>query len=150
MTRSRKWALYVVGIGVWLSGGLWLLFHYFFEEQGDFGPKTHPLEPWWLKMHGAFAFASIWIFGMLWAVHITRTWRGRRRRWSGGILTGIFAWLVVSGYLLYYIGDDRARALVSLLHWSIGLASPVSFGAHRVRVRRRRSRQRHYAQARVD
>jgi hypothetical protein len=136
--RSERWALYIIGIGVWLSGGLWLLFHCFFVERGEFGPKVHPLEPWWLKLHGAFALASIWIFGLLWGVHVSRAWPGMRSRWSGGALAGVFAWLVLSGYLLYYVGDETARSVISALHWGIGLASPVCFGLHRVRLRKRR------------
>jgi hypothetical protein len=120
-------------------GGLWLLFHYFFLEQGEFGPKIHPLEPWWLKLHGAFAFAAVWIFGLVWGAHVSRTWPGARRRWSGSLLTGAFAWLIVSGYLLYYVGNENARSVVSGLHWGIGLASPICFGLHRFRSRDRRA-----------
>jgi hypothetical protein len=138
--RFNRWALYIVGIGVWLSGGLWLLYHYFFERQGEFGPTANPLEPWWLKLHGAFAFAAVWVFGLLWGVHITKAWPRKRRRWSGGALTGVFALLIVSGYLLYYIGDDKVRPIVSVLHWGIGLACPVFFLFHRLRLRRRSSR----------
>jgi len=137
--RSRRWALYIIGIGVWLSGGLWLLFHYFFVEQGEFGPKIHPFEPWSLKLHGAFAFASIWIFGLLWGVHVSRAWPGLRRRWSGGVMTGVFAWLILSGYLLYYVGNENARSVVSILHWGIGLATPICFAFHRLRVRKRQA-----------
>ncbi len=135
--QSERWALYIIGIGVWLSGGLWLVFHYSFVERGEFGPKIHPLEPWWLKLHGAFAFASIWIFGLLWGAHISRASPGSRRRWSGGALTAVFAWLIVSAYLLYYVGDDTARSIISALHWGIGLASPACFGFHRIRLRKR-------------
>ena len=148
---SRRWGLYIVGAGVWLSGGLWLLYHYFFECQGEFGPTANPLEPWWLKLHGAFAFAAVWVFGLLWGVHITKGWPHKRRRWSGGALTGVFALLIVSGYLLYYLGDDKVRPIVSILHWGIGLACPIFFFVHRVRVRRRRmrdSRRPSYAAAR--
>jgi len=38
--RSKRWALYIVAVGVWLSGGLWLLFHHFFVEQGEFDFAT--------------------------------------------------------------------------------------------------------------
>jgi hypothetical protein len=136
--RSKRRALYIIGLGVWLSGALWLLFHHFFVEQGEFGPEFNPLEPWWLKLHGAFGFAAIWIFGLLWAIHITKAWPGLRRRWSGGVLTAIFAWLILSGYLLYYVGDESARSVVSVLHWGIGLVSPVCFGFHRLRLRKGR------------
>ncbi|HEY1212563.1 MAG TPA: hypothetical protein VGE93_02920, partial [Bryobacteraceae bacterium] len=53
LPRRRQLALYSIGIGVWLTGGLWLLFHYLLVRQGEFGPQTHPLEPWSLKLHGA-------------------------------------------------------------------------------------------------
>lgn len=134
--RPRRWALYIVGLGVWLSGGLWLLFHHFFAEQGEFGPKIHPLEPWWLKLHGAFGFAAIWIFGLLWGAHVSRAWPRLRRRWSGGLMTGVFAWLIVSGYLLYYVGNENTRSAVSILHWVFGLASPICFGIHRLHIPR--------------
>jgi hypothetical protein len=114
--RSRHIAIYVIGVGVWLSGSLWLLFHYFVVHPGPFGPASSPLEPWWLKLHGAFAFAAIWIFGLLWGVHIPAGWSGGRRRGTGGLLVTILGWLVLSGYLLYYLGDETARPLISLLH----------------------------------
>ncbi len=131
----RRWILYVVGTGVWLTGGLWLLFHYFLVKQGEFGPEANPLEPWWLKLHGAFAFGAVWLFGLLWAMHISKLWPHNRRRWSGGILTGVFGLLVLSGYLLYYVGDDRIRPLISVVHWGIGLACPLFYVWHRLRRR---------------
>jgi hypothetical protein len=134
-SSARRRALYVIGVGVWLSGGLWLLFHYFLTKQGEFGPQSNPLEPWWLKIHGAFAFAATWLFGLLWGTHITVGWRSGRRRASGGVLTGLIFWLVLSGYLLYYAGDDRARSLISIGHWGLGLACPLLYWIHRMRKR---------------
>jgi len=137
--RRRRWTLYFIALGTWLSGGLWLLYHYFLVKQGEFGPETNPLEPWWLKLHGAFAFAALWIFGVLWGIHITKAWPHRKRRWSGGTMTGIFLLLIVSGYLLYYVGDEKARPIVSALHWIVGLASPLALLWHRLRWRKRHS-----------
>ncbi|HEV2274416.1 MAG TPA: hypothetical protein VGR96_09635 [Acidobacteriaceae bacterium] len=135
----RRRALYVIGVGVWLTGGLWLIFHYFLVRQGEFGPVANPLEAWWLKLHGAFAFAALWIFGLLWGIHITKLWKHKNRRWSGGILAGIFVLLILSGYLLYYVGDDTVRPLISMVHWGIGLTIPFWFVWHRIqrRVRQR-------------
>jgi len=140
IARTRRWQLYVVVIGVWFTGGIWLQFHYFMGRQGDFGPLENPLTPWWLRLHGAFAFAAIWIFGLLWGTHVATAWPRKRRRWSGGLLAGIFLFLIVSGYLLYYVGDDRVRPVLSVLHWGIGLVCPVFFFFHRLRRRRQRNR----------
>lgn len=138
ISRSRHLELCVAGIGVWLTGGLWLLYHYFLGRQGEFGPVENPLTPWWLRLHGAFAFASIWIFGLLWGTHITVGWPRRKRRWSGGVLAGVFAFLIVTGYLLYYVGSDALRPTLSILHWGVGLGSPALFVVHRLRLRRQR------------
>lgn len=137
----RRWALHLVGVGVWLTGAVWLLLHYVFVRQGEFGPTTNPLEPWCIKLHGAFAFAAVWLFGLLWGVHIARLWPHKRRRWSGGILTGVFLLLIATGYLLYYVGDDRGRALISAVHWIVGLAVPAAFLWHRFKRRRTQSEQ---------
>jgi len=128
---ARRLGIYVVGSGLWLSGGLWLLYHYFVPSQGVF-PGPHPLEPWWLRLHGAFAFVSIWVLGLLWSVHVTPGWAGGKRRRSGAAVVGLLLWLILSGYLLYYLGHERLRSVTSLLHWSLGLLFPLSFLLHRV------------------
>jgi hypothetical protein len=72
------------------------------------------------------------------SLHVSPPWAGLRRRWSGGTITCVFAWLILSGYLLYYLGSENARSWVSVLHWGIALVSPVCFRLHRVRFRKRR------------
>ncbi|HYA15905.1 MAG TPA: hypothetical protein VEF06_00495 [Bryobacteraceae bacterium] len=129
-------AIYACGAGVWLSGGWWLALHFFGARQGEFGAEVNPLEPWSLKAHGAFAFACIWLLGLLWGTHVKVAWPRSRRRVSGAALTGMMVWLTVSGYLLYYAGGDAARQAISLAHWGIGLGAPVLYGLHRMQRRR--------------
>jgi hypothetical protein len=43
----------------------------------------------------------------------------------------LFAWLVLSGYLLYYLGSEELLAATTIAHWTIGLAAPVPFVLHR-------------------
>jgi hypothetical protein len=133
LTRPRRLGVYGVGLAVWLSGALWLLFHYFFKRHGPLGAAPHPLESWWLTLHGASAFAAIWAFGWLWSAHITKGWATGRKRPSGGLLVATLAWLTLSGYLLYYVGHEEVRAVTSLLHWSSGLACLIPFVTHRIR-----------------
>ncbi len=121
-SRRREWLVYGVFGVLWISGATWLVLHYFLQRAGDFGPLPHPLEPWMLKLHGAFAFAALWIGGVLWAVHIVPAWRRGHRRGSGIATLVLFAILAVSGYLLYYGSGDTLRATVALAHWLIGLA----------------------------
>jgi hypothetical protein len=122
-------------LGVWLSGALWLVFHDFLARSGEFGLTAHPLEQWWLRAHGAFAFASLWLLGFLSVAHVGGRWAWRRQRRSGLVLLGVYIWLVVTGYLLYYAGGDAFRAAVSLGHWTVGLVALVFLLLHR-RIRR--------------
>lgn len=121
-----------VGAGIWVSGVGWLIVHYLFKPQVAFGFQSNSSEPWWLKVHGAAAFLSLWTGGLLWGLHVVRAWNERRLRWSGGTLFAMLVVLSATGYLLYYVADDRARELISLLHWVLGLAIPVVYLTHRI------------------
>jgi hypothetical protein len=133
----RRLGVYVVAAGLWASGALWLVFHHFVRGKGEFGPTISPLEPWWLRLHGAAAFGFLWIFGLLWGVHMVNGWTAGRRRWSGGVMFAAAVFLIVSGYLLYYAGGEDLRALASAAHWIVGLAAPVAFVWHRYLARDR-------------
>ena len=137
MGRGLRLGVYLVGLGLWLSGGLWLLCHYFGQGRGELGMEPHPLEPWLLKLHGACAFGTIWALGMLWGVHIVPGWTAGERRRSGAVMLGLALWLVLSGYLLYYVGQEQVRAITGLLHWSVGLLIPIILFAHRLPPRGR-------------
>ena len=127
----RRLGVYIVGLGVWGTGAAWLAYHYFLKTPGAFGPETNPLEPWWLKAHGLFAFGALWLFGLIWGVHVLNGWRSTMRRWSGSMLVALLIALIATGYLLYYVGDDHWREIVSLIHWIIGLGGPAAFLWHR-------------------
>ena len=128
----RRWLVNLTGLGLWLTGLAWLGLHYFGVRQGEFGAEHNPLEAWSLAAHGAFAFLALWALGLLWGVHVVNGWRLRRRRWTGGVLLGVFAILILSGYLLYYAGEDTVRPAVSLVHWAVGLLVLVAYLAHRL------------------
>lgn len=131
LPRPRRLGVYAVALGVWASGVAWLVLRYGFRHEGAFGPENSPLEPWALKVHGAFAFAALWTMGLLWAAHILNGWGAKRRRWSGAGLLGLLLFLTLTGYLLYYAGGDGLRAVVSRLHWIAGLGVLVAFLLHR-------------------
>ena len=132
LSRSRRITIKTIGSGVWLTGVLWLVFHYFLQRQGDFGPTPHPLEFWWRAAHGFFGFAALWTLGLLWAAHIVGAWNTGRHRASGIAAFAVLTWLSLSGYLLYYLSGDALLAAVSIAHWGVGLALPAIFLIHRL------------------
>lgn len=135
-TRSAKlagwqiWLLTVSGGGLWLSGLAWVLLHYFGQVSGDFGPETNPLEPWLLRLHGFAVIPALLGFGGMMVVHIPKGWKSKRQRIAGLALTAISSVLILSGYLLYYVGVEVVRDWASLIHWAIGLTLPAAFVWH--------------------
>jgi hypothetical protein len=129
--RSKLW-INCVGAGVWLSGAAWLIVHYLVKPQDAFGLQNTSTEIWWLRVHGAFAFLALWTGGLLWGVHVVRAWKGGRHRWSGGALFTALAILIATGYLLYYVGNEHARDIISSCHWLLGLVIPVCYLMHRI------------------
>lgn len=131
LPTTRRLGLYAVAALLWASGAIWLVAHYYLVAPGDFGPVTSPAEPWALTIHGGAAMAALWFAGLLWGVHVVSGWRGRRGRWSGGLLVGLLGLLAVTGYLLYYVSNDDLRGWTSIVHWVVGLAALPAFLWHR-------------------
>ncbi len=131
---------YVILACTWFTGVLWLVTHYFFTHQGEFGVEPSAMEPWWLRLHGAAAFFSLWLAGLIWAVHARQGIARTKRRPSGLLLIGSFVVLALSGYLLYYSTGEVARDVVRLLHWSLGLAAAIPFLLHSLKARAARKR----------
>ena len=129
--KTKTWVNFV-GIGVWLTGTAWVIVHFLMRAQDPLGFPNDSSEPLWLKLHGAFAFLSLWTGGMLWGIHVVKAWGTRRRRWSGSILFSALLVLGGTGYLLYYVGDDGARDAISWAHWVIGIALPLVYLLHRL------------------
>lgn len=123
--------IHLTGAGLWLSGAILLFFHYFMRREGPWGPEPHELEPWWTRLHGAFAFLALWTAGLVWGVHVSKGWASGRRRWAGGLLIGAVCLMAATGYLLLHAGEDGLLGLVSPTHWIVGLSLPLLYLAHR-------------------
>ncbi len=136
-TRHRR-LTYASLILLWTSGCLWLGFHYFLSSSGELGLGPHPLQSWWLKLHGLAAMGSLIIFGSLMPGHIRKAWQHRKNRGSGGSLIATMIALTLTGYALYYVGGEELRPLISLTHWIWGLAMAPLIGLHIVLGRRTR------------
>jgi hypothetical protein len=137
----RRW-LHGSVIALFASGVAWLLLHYFCQVAGPYGLEAHPLEPWSLRLHGAFAAVALLLLGSLLPIHIIPGLRGGRHLGSGLSMLGVWSVLAVTGYLLYYASGDSLRQAVSLAHWIIGLALPLILWIHLRHRSARRARER--------
>lgn len=124
---------------MWLTGVAWLALHFYGRTEGDYGPLVNPLEPLMLQMHGLFLIPALLSLGGILFSHIGLGWRQVFKRLSGLTLLATFIVLTVSGYFLYYAGDQMIRAMATYSHWGVGIAAPAPFIWHLlVRINRNR------------
>ena len=83
-----------------------------------------------MKLHGAGAMVILVILGTLLPSHIRFAWHARRNRPNGIALILFFGFLIVSGYGLYYFGNERLRSWTSWSHLAVGLALPAMIILH--------------------
>ena len=127
--NHKRW-LYGTLALLWASGVAWLVLHYFFTTQGEFGPAPHPLAKWALRLHGLAAFATLAAIGSVLPVHARRAWHLKKNRSSGLLMKSLFLWLALTAYALYYFADDEVRPWLPWLHWGVGLGVPLLLAAH--------------------
>ena len=128
--KLHRQLLYWVMAMVWLSGVLWLGFHYFLRVAGEFGATPHPLEIWWLRLHGLTAFAILIALGSVLPVHVRRAWQLKKNRMTGLLMGLVLVWLSLTGYALYYFSSDANESWLPLLHWLVGLTLPLALVLH--------------------
>ena len=130
LTPRHRLFVYGSSALLFLTGAAWLVAHTWMRVEGEFGDMPHPLERWSRQAHGALAMLFLMALGSLVRGHIRAGWRSKRSRLSGATMVAASATLIVSGWCLYYVGDEDVRAFTSQVHWLLGLAGPIIIGAH--------------------
>lgn len=141
LSRRHKIAFYTVLGVVFASGAIWIWLHYFAQSDNEFGAS--PTQTWVLTIHGLFAAASLLVIGSLLPLHVKYAWRAHRNRTNGIFFVSIVGLLILTGYALYYIGNEQLRAWTSWTHIIVGLAFPCLLILHIWRGRASRDSKRH-------
>jgi hypothetical protein len=110
---------------LWLSGLAWLILHWFFARETEFGAAPHPWQPGILLIHGVLALVATFLFGWIAGSHVGFNWRRGLQRISGVTLIVLLAVLALTGLGNYYLTGDAARAANSLVHEGAGLLAIV-------------------------
>lgn len=83
-----------------------------------------------MKAHGAFSFWALLLLGVVWRGHVRSRPRRAANRPTGLALCAAMALLVVSGYLLYYVGSLELREASGLVRTARGLGLPAILAWH--------------------
>jgi hypothetical protein len=121
MPVALRAAVYAIFGGVWASGCVWWALRQFFAVADEFGTTRHPWEPTTAWLHGVFATATAFLFGWVMARHGSEGWQQRKRRVSGGLLTGVVAVLSISGFALFFLTDADWQSNAARVHEALGL-----------------------------
>ncbi len=127
LTATQRVFSHLTFFTLLFSGLIWLIFNFYLS------PNTplRFLNLWNLRLHGLAAFGFLIIFGMILSTHISFNWQVRKNRRPSGITLTVFCGLLIlSGYFLYYCGDDDFRELISYFHWLAGLICSIFFTVH--------------------
>jgi hypothetical protein len=115
LSTFQKRVLHLTVLGLWITGTVWLI------------NSTLSLA---MKLHGAAAMVFLIVIGTLLPRHIVLGWKRGEHRGSGGFLVSVCGVLIVTGWGLYYSGNEALRNLISSLHGYLGLALPIIVWFH--------------------
>ena len=138
--KDLKKLLYLITLVMMASGLIWLYFDYFIEVQTEFGASHHPLQKWFLKIHGIGSAIFIFIFGMTYVLHVQKTLKDPERRKSGWANLIFWTLMIASGYSLLYLASDEIRDYVAIFHWGLGVLSVAVLFFHSSKYLRKRSK----------
>jgi len=129
MSPALRAAILTLGALLWLSGVAWLVLHFAFAQQTQFGPLPNPWEAVLMRLHGVLAVGGVFILGWIVAGHTIERWGSARKRLSGLLLVASAALLVASGYALYYT-TGAPHEVASRAHEWLGAGSLLAALAH--------------------
>jgi len=135
LSRFAELFVYLV-FGLLLVTGVGWMFAQATPDEADRFPSLM------LKVHGGVAMVALVLLGAL-INHMRKGWRARKNRASGLTLVLVILFLVLTGYGLYYAGDEQLRSLISQWHAWIGLTLFLLLPVHVLigrALRRKRSR----------
>jgi hypothetical protein len=138
MPGSQRLWIYLILGALWLSGCVWLCLDQFVASRGPFGRTPHPWEAPIVLLHGMIAISSMYLLGWISAQHVVHWWSKRLRRISGTALSALLFVLILSGFALFFIADDRWQHLAAVVHEISGLAlTPIAIQHWFFRLRQR-------------
>lgn len=138
MRPFERWSVRVTSALVALSGIGYLWTKYLVSSPDPWAVVSHPLEPWFLKLHVVTAPLLVFALGLIALRHVWEHFRTgvRRGRRTGIVLVGSLFPMVVTGYLIPVVTAEPILRSLALIHIGSGLVFALAVGAHLAAVAR--------------
>jgi hypothetical protein len=124
LSRRHRRALGVAGGLLLVTGAAWAWVDHL-DATAQANDTLRDLKPWLLKVHGFSAMTFVFLLGTLVPGHMRRGWHMRKNHQNGAFFLAAVSVLTLSGYLLYYLGDEHWRNATSSFHLWLGLVVPA-------------------------
>jgi len=135
LNPRHRATFYIVGTVLLVTGAAWARVQNM-DEAGQAGEGLRQLKRWLIELHGLSAVGFVFLLGTLIPGHVRNAWRAGKNRTSGVFILTVMSFLSLTGYALYYLGDEGWRRCFSGFHLWLGLASPLILFWH-IRTGRR-------------
>jgi FtsH-binding integral membrane protein len=127
--RSHRLLLYGVSLALFLSGVGWAWIQHL-DRLGRASDTLLQIKTKLIAVHGFSAMFFVFLLGTLLVGHVRRAWHARKNRANGTFFLAAVSLLTLSGYALYYLGDEHWRAATSAFHLWLGVAAPALLILH--------------------
>ena len=163
MKRWERWTFNTLALAVVITGFAYLWMKYAVQTDDPFAVVNHPWETSMLSLHVVTSPAFILIFGIIFNSHVMKKLGASRlpNRRSGLTSLGLFAAMVISGYLLQVSASEAWLQALVVVHVASGAVFAIVYAAHLIisaklarasagrAPRRRRRRRRHRLLAKI-
>lgn len=138
LSPRLRFAVYGAFLALFVTGAGWLVADQF--KAGSDGEMWQQIAANLLMLHGGAAMVMLMLLGALVPLHVQRSWRSGKNRFTGTAMVALNTLLVATSFGLYYVGSDMLRPWISNVHLGIGLCLPILVLAHIVVGRRTEAR----------
>jgi hypothetical protein len=139
LPKALKRSIHFVALAVLTTGIIWVALRAVPDDWIS-GAQSRHFQAQLLKLHGATAMLALIAFGALLVAHILPALKSPPNRAAGISLLSCAGSLALTGWGLYYIGEEELRGWASDLHIVIGVSATLIFAWHvsyRIRGRAR-------------
>jgi hypothetical protein len=135
LSKRHRRTFYGVGLMLLLSGVSWAWIQHL-DQAGKAPEAARRWKTGLIAVHGWSAMLFVLLFGTLLTGHVRRGWHWGKNRKNGVLFLLTIALLTISGYALYYTGNESWRAIASSFHLWLGIGTPALLVLH-IRLGRR-------------
>lgn len=134
MTPMQKLLLNVTSVVLTVTGVVYAWMKYFMKTDDPFAVANHPWQPYMLDVHVVVAPVALFVIGAVWATHVKPKHEAgtKSRRRSGLTALWMIAPMVLSGYLMQVLTNERLVEAMRILHWVSSAIFVLGLLAHQL------------------